>query len=144
MQQTYIRIQLDMFSTALTAVSNAQQFNKDDPNYTVDLTPTPKWRHPADIVYKTTSIPADARFTDLEGAGEETISPTSPLARNGQPWFLFYRRDIFAAANLSKPETMDDVQWGWDSGLCRLLQSRSHLCWQLLHLPWHPWAYAAE
>jgi hypothetical protein len=91
------------------AVNYAQQFNQDNIKYDIDMAVTPKWRRQSDIVYTGASIPADARFTDLSGTGDETISPTSPLVRNGQPWFLFYRRDIFAAANISKPETMDDV-----------------------------------
>jgi hypothetical protein len=107
--QTNVRIQMDMFALGPIGVYYKEVFNAKDPGYAINLAPTPKWRVPEDLLYTGTSIPADARITDLGGAGEEPISPTDPSHQVGHPWLLFYRRDIFAAAKLPRPETMDDV-----------------------------------
>jgi ABC-type glycerol-3-phosphate transport system substrate-binding protein len=90
-------------------VHYAALYNQQEANYAIELTFTPKWRKAADIAPTVVTIPADARYTDMSGTGAESIAPTDPSQRNGQPWFLFYRRDIFAAAKLPRPETMDDV-----------------------------------
>jgi hypothetical protein len=105
----YIRIQVDMCAVAPAAQYNVELYNANTQDYSLDLVSTPTWRTQADIAYTTVSIPADARFTDLSGTGSESISPNDPAQRNGQPWFVFYRKDVFAAAKLPPPETMDDI-----------------------------------
>jgi hypothetical protein len=108
--QTHIRLQVDLFSSEVFDMETVELYNADDPKaYTIDVIFTPKWQTPADVVYTSVSIPADARLTDLSGTASESIAPTSSAHRAGQPWFVFYRRDVFAAAKIAHPESMDDV-----------------------------------
>jgi hypothetical protein len=109
-RQVHVRVQLDMFAAGPLAALNADLYNGIIQDaVSIDLVHTPKWRTPADLKYTVVSVPADARFTDLTGTGSDGISPSDPTHRAGEPWFVFYRRDVFATAKIPPPETIDDV-----------------------------------
>jgi hypothetical protein len=75
----------------------------------VEFVYTPPWRTQADIQYTNVSIPADSRFSDLSGTGTDPISPSDAAHKNGQPWLMFYRKDLFSAAGIPKPETTEEL-----------------------------------
>jgi hypothetical protein len=94
---------------APTAQYDVELYNAQAQGHAIDLVPTPAWRTQADIAYTRVSVEADARFTDLGGTGSESISESDPSHSIGMPWLVSYRRDIFAAAKIAHPETMDDI-----------------------------------
>jgi hypothetical protein len=107
--QTYIRVQVDLFALGGQTMADVALYNEGAQDYIMDMIPTPKWRTSADVMYTSVSVPADARLTDLSGTGSESIAPTSSTHQLGQSWFVFYRRDVFAAAQIAHPESMGDI-----------------------------------
>jgi hypothetical protein len=108
--QVHVRLQVDLFLRSGGIVEDIELYNTDSTQkYAIDVVFTPKWRTPSDLMYTSVSVPADVRFTDLTGTGSESIAPAGPSNPSGQPWFVFYRRDVFAAAEIAHPETMDDI-----------------------------------